>query len=251
MTGSVNSENYSNAVRQSIMDRSEETKIRIGSRVIPLTIQHSPRAKHISLRISQARNSVILILPKHAKLESGMKFLSGKQDWILENVEEYKNVRIISGTIIPVLGKEYMVRRTDGRGVTHMDAEKGEITVYCDPEFTARRVKDFLVKYLRERCLRRSQVLAERIGKTVKKVSISKAQSHWGSCNGRNALTFNWLLVFAPAEILEYIIAHEVAHLKHMHHRPPFWKVVEELYPDVKEAREWLKENGYTLHRYE
>jgi len=229
----------------------ENTHIKIGSRVIPLEIKHSKRAKHISLRISPAKNSIIMTLPRYATVTSGMKFLAGKTDWILANVEEYKNVRIMAGITLPILGKNYTVRRMDGRGTTKMDAQNGELIVFCAPEFTSRRVKDFLKKYLREKCVRRSQALAERIGKTVSKITISSARSHWGNCNSKRAISFNWLLVFSPPEILEYIIAHEVAHLKEMNHSPRFWQVVKDLCPGMLASRKWLKEQGYKLHRYE
>lgn len=229
----------------------ESGSVQINKRIIPLSIIRSTRAKHISLRIAPAKNVLIITLPWHTPLASAIKFLKGKKEWVLENIKEYPQVRLAAGVTIPVLGKEYIIRRKGERGITTIDIRRMEITVHCAPEFTERRVRDFLRKRLHERCVKRSHAMAERIDKKVRRVTITKAQSNWGSCDGKARVSFSWLLVFAPTEILEYIIAHEVAHLKEMNHGPKFWALVKELCPGMNSAQRWLKEHGHTLHQYD
>lgn len=226
-------------------------EVHIGNRVIPLLIRNSRLAKRLSLRISPAKDKVVMTLPRRASLASGMKFLNSKTDWVLANIEAEQPVALTDGTILPVLGRNLLIRRMSGRGTTFIDYENLMLTVYGAPEFAARRVKDFLKKMMREECTKRVETIAQKLGKAPSKVIISRAGSRWGSCTAHGVISLNWLLAFAPPHILDYVIAHETAHLIEMNHSPRFWRLVEQLYPDAKTARQWLKKEGYRLHRYE
>lgn len=224
-------------------------KIKIGDLTIPVAFRNSRQAKRISLRISAARNSVIITLPKRSSTASGIKFLNSKASWLLANLELSSSIPLLECTSISIFGKYYMIKRMEGRGVTRLTDYNLE--VHCLPEFISRRVKDFLKKLMREQCLRRGMELAQRIDKVITKMTVNEATSRWGSCNADGAISLNWLLVFAPANVLNYVIAHEVSHLKEMNHSPKFWNIVEQLAPDMISARKWLKTEGYKLHRYE
>jgi hypothetical protein len=91
---------------------------------------------------------------------------------------------------------------------------------------------------------------AEAIGKKIKKISIRDTKSRWGSCTDEGELAFSWRLVFAPKHVLDYVVAHEVAHLKEMNHGPRFWKLCKELARSINPARDWLEEHGTELYRY-
>jgi len=229
----------------------EKIDVTIGNRTIPLVIRKSVLAKRISLRMSAAKNSVVLTLPRRSSLATGIQFLNSKSAWVLANTEENSVITITDGTTLPILGKPYTIKRMDGRGISHLNPETSQLIVYCLPEFVSRRVKDFLKKLLCEECTKIGREFAHTLGKRITKVVTSKASSRWGTCNANGVLSFNWLLVFAPKAILEYVIAHETAHLKEMNHSPKFWMVVEKLYPDTTLARKWLKNNGHMLHKYE
>ena len=88
------------------------------------------------------------------------------------------------------------------------------------------------------------------IGKTVAKITLRDTSSRWGSCSRGGNLSFSWRIVFAPREVLDYLVAHEVAHLKHPHHRSSFWQTVEQLCPQYKTHRAWLKTHGAGLYAY-
>src|ERR1700677_3258085 len=96
--------------------------------------------------------------------------------------------------------------------------------------------------------------LANRIKKqhnlNLTAIKISKSRSKWGSCSSKAVLSFNWRLIFAPIEILEYVIVHEMCHIIQMNHSKKFWVVVENIYPNYKAAKSWLKANHYRLHSY-
>jgi hypothetical protein len=92
--------------------------------------------------------------------------------------------------------------------------------------------------------------LADELGVKVRRITVRDATSRWGSCSTTGVLSFSWRLVLAPAAILDYVAAHEVAHLKEMNHGPRFWALVEQTYPDMRSAKRWLQAHGMELHRY-
>jgi predicted metal-dependent hydrolase len=189
-----------------------------------------------------------MTLPVRASVSTGLKFLHSKAGWVLAHVETHKTTPFTDGTVIPLLGQDYAIRQMPGRGVTQISGT--EIQVYSASEFVARRVRDFLRKHLREACLAHGGIMAAHIGKTVRDVKVRDTRSRWGSCSSGGTLTFHWQLVFAPPAILDYLIAHEVAHLKEMNHSPRFWQIVATLCPEHASAKRWLKREGHTLHRY-
>jgi predicted metal-dependent hydrolase len=226
----------------------ETLSVTLEDRVIPLSIRRHRRARRISLRLSAARDAIVMTLPVRASVASGMEFFTSKAGWVLANVETDRNVAFADGITLPVLGEEYTIRRMEGRGVSAL--EEGELRVHCAPEFVARRVRDFLKKHLRDICLQRATFMSDTLGKTIREVKIRDTRSRWGSCSRRGTLTFHWQLVFAPDGVLDYLVAHEVAHLKEMNHGVRFWRTVAQLCPGYETQRRWLKREGHGLHRY-
>ena len=96
--------------------------------------------------------------------------------------------------------------------------------------------------------------MAEQLGREVTHISVRDTTSRWGSCTRSGRLSFSWRLILAPRPVLDYVVAHEVAHLKHMNHGAAFWQTVAGLLPEGGDqpgsAREWLRRNGVVLHRY-
>ena len=86
-----------------------------------------------------------------------------------------------------------------------------------------------------------------RIGRTPKRISFREYKSMWGKCDVEGRITFNWKLVMAPEQILDYVVVHEMAHLHHLNHSPAFWQRVETVLPDYKQRRKWLKDHGGLL----
>lgn len=238
--------------------RMEKTHIILEGRTIPLSICRHRAARRISLRLSAARDGVIMTLPLRASIAKGLDFVTTKARWVITHLETDEHIAFEDGAIIPVGGQNVVIRRIAGRGISELSAASPEreehalreLQVHCAPEFISRRVQEFLKKYLREICFTRAQTMAKLIGKTVHDVRVSNTRSRWGSCSHGGRLTFHWQLIFASSEILEYLIAHEVAHLQEMNHSAKFWKIVSELCPHYISARKWLRREGHVLHRY-
>ena len=118
------------------------------------------------------------------------------------------------------------------------------------PEFVARRVRDWLKREARTILTAKAHVLSQGIGRKLKAVRIADPRTRWGSAASDGTLAFSWRLVLAPPDVLDYVVAHEVAHLRHMNHGPAFWALVAELAGDVSGPRAWLAENGAKLLRH-
>ena len=126
----------------------------------------------------------------------------------------------------------------------------GEIRVRGDPAHVERRVRDHLMAMAHSEFARRARLVAARIGRNVTRVAVRDTKSRWGSCSGRGNLSFSWRLIFAPEPVIDYVVAHEVAHLAEMNHGPRFWRLVRTLVPDCAMPRAWLKRHRGQLFSY-
>jgi hypothetical protein len=216
-----------------------------------VSIRVSPRARRIALRIDAAERKVELVLPPGVPTSHGLRFLAAKQGWIAARLAALPQpVRFVEGVIIPVLGIPYHIRREDDSAAPAVAIRDGEIRVRGDPAHLERRVRDHLVAVARAEFADRARPLAARIGHKLARVGVRDTKSRWGSCSGRGNLSFSWRLIFAPEPVLDYVVAHEVAHLAEMNHGPRFWRLVETLSPDSAAARAWLKRHRSRLLSY-
>jgi len=212
----------------------------------------SARAKKISLKIS-SNKGVELIVPKHVSIERAIKFLYSKEEWIIEKSHKVMispKAPMQIGSIIPIEGKRYTIKHSGNiRGVTHI--EENYIIVSGPEEFAPRKVIEFLKVLAKKEIVARAEVEAMKLGVSFKSVTVRDTTSRWGSCSAKKALSFSWRLIMAPRHVLEYVVAHEVAHLLEMNHGKKFWQLVESIFPDHMASRRWLKENGSLLHSYQ
>ena len=141
-----------------------------------------------------------------------------------------------------------MIRHAPGgRGATHV-ADGPAIVVAGAPEHLRRRVVDFLKREAKRDLEPAVMGYAARLGVTVKAIRLRDQTSRWGSCSATGHLSFSWRLVMAPPFVLDYLAAHEVAHLREMNHSRRFWRLVESICPATEAARAWLSAQGGALH---
>jgi hypothetical protein len=211
--------------------------------------RRSSRARRVSLRIDPTGGAVIVTLPTKATRKAGMALLMGHADWVSDRLAALPEaVAFTDGASVPICGVPHRIRHvpTARGGAFLLDQE---LHVTGAPEFLARRVRDFL----RREALRRLSALAIAkaglIGVTPKRVTVKDTTSRWGSCAPDKSLALSWRLLLAPAFVQDYVVAHEVAHLRHMNHGPKFWSLVDELTPHTKAAIPWLRAEGARLLR--
>lgn len=149
---------------------------------------------------------------------------------------------------LSLLGKEHKVVYSEKKFLKAMvNVENSKIYVYRS-DLNNYKHNVILEKYLKEfakkKIVNRTAVLAKRHGFKFNRISVRDQSSRWGSCSSLKNLNFNWRLIFAPSEVMDYVIIHELAHTKQMNHSQKFWDLVEEKMPRWKLYRDWLRENG-------
>jgi predicted metal-dependent hydrolase len=227
-----------------------EVVLDIDGNPIALEVRTSPRAQRMLLRVDHRREIVVLTLPEFVSKREGLRFARGQSAWISERLAALPpRIPFKRGARVPVLGLEHRVRHhPDTRGTVWL--EDGEMHVAGGIEFLSRRVSDYLRKRARQEIVRRAQSHAARIGRNVTGITLRDPATRWGSCSPTGTLSFSWRLVMAPAPVLDYVVAHEVAHLAHFNHGPRFWALLGQMIRDVDSPRIWLRDHGAALHRY-
>jgi predicted metal-dependent hydrolase len=159
-------------------------------------------------------------------------------------------VPFVEGAVVPVLGVPHLICRESDRLAPPVAIADGEIRVRGDPAHLSRRVRDHLKLLAAREFARRARELATRVERRIARVTVRDTRSRWGSCSSTGALSFSWRLVLAPDAIIDYVVAHEVAHLVEMNHGPRFWQLVRSLTPDTATPRAWLKRHRNRLFSY-
>lgn len=222
----------------------------LGSRRVPLVFQPNKRARRIILRVDHESAGVVVVLPARASRDEGRRFALANEAWIRDRLAKLPpRVRFRDGAVIPFMGVDHVIRhRPRARGTVWR--ENGEIHVAGRIEHLSRRVEDWLRLQIRRDLERRALEKATEIGKSVKSITIRDPKSRWASCAADGKLSFSWRLVFAPRPVIDYVVAHEVAHLREMNHGTRFWRLCESLTPWSDWARQWMGEQGPALHRF-
>jgi predicted metal-dependent hydrolase len=217
----------------------------------PVRVRVSPRARRVGLRIDAAERRVELVLPRGVPAELGLRFLKDNRGWIAARLDALpRPVPFVEGAMVPVRGAPHCIRRSLDPAAPPVTIADGEIRVRGDPSHLARRVRDHLVALAHDELARRARPLAARIGHKIARVRVRDTKSRWGSCSSNGNLSFSWRLIFAPDPVIDYVVAHEVAHLAEMNHGPRFWRLVESLTPGSGQPRAWLDRHRARLLSY-
>jgi predicted metal-dependent hydrolase len=223
-------------------------RLSLSGRNVALALRPSRRAKRIILRIDPV-GTVTLVVPRRTSKDEAVAFARSKAEWLNDRLAALPEpVPFRDGAELPLLGRTHRIRHDPfAHGVR---LGRGEIVVAGEGGHLPRRVVDFLRREARRECAERARRFARRLGQQVGRISVRDPKSRWGSCSHKGHLSFSWRLILAPEWVLDYVIAHEVAHLVEMNHGPRFWRLVDRLYPDSVRPRDWLRRHGTRLHRY-
>lgn len=216
-----------------------------------LIIRRSPRAKRMLLRVDTRSGAVVLTLPARVPEAEGLAFVERQQPWIARaRAALPPTIRFEPGATLPILGHNYTVHHDPkARRTPTLDPAAATLTVGGDAAEVANRIRRFLRSHALSVIAPKTAALVERIGHPPVRVRVGDPRSRWGSCSSSGMLSFSWRLVLAPEWVVDYVIAHEVAHLQEMNHSARFWKVVASLVPTAEAARTWLRREGQALHR--
>ena len=210
--------------------------------------RRSSRARRVSLRIDPTGGAVVVTLPTRATRKAGMALLMGHVEWVANRLAALPEaVTFADGATIPIGGVPHRIRHTTARGAAFLLDQ--ELHVTGAPEFLSRRVRDFLRREAQRRLGALVAAKAGLLGIVPRRVTMKDTTSRWGSCAPDKSLALSWRLVMAPPFVQDYVVAHEVAHLRHMNHGPKFWALVDELTPHTRAAIPWLRAEGVRLLR--
>ncbi|NKC31842.1 M48 family metallopeptidase [Falsiroseomonas selenitidurans] len=209
----------------------------------------SSRARRVSLRICPRDGAVVVILPPRVGRRAGLALLRDNGAWVLDHLAALAPaLPFVDGAELPIGGQPHRIRHDPARyGGAFVEDQR--LVVAGQAPFLARRVRDFLHAEARRRILRLVRPHAGSLGVAARAVRVKDTRTRWGSCAPDGTLAFSWRLVMAPGWVLDYVVAHEVAHLREMNHSPRFWENVARLTPHRAAAVEWLRAQGPTLLR--
>jgi predicted metal-dependent hydrolase len=229
------------------VERQEAGKMAVlpGLPGVDVALRRSAQARRFSLRVSRQTGAVTLTLPLRARESEALTFLRAQEDWLREAlVQVAPETPLIFGALIPVEGQPLILSPGSGRAIR---AEGGLLWVPGDPARLSARLQAWLKVLARDRLVQAVDRHAAVLGKNVRDITLRDTRSRWGSCTSEGRLMFSWRLIMAPPAVLDYVAAHEVAHLIEMNHSNRFWAVVDQLYPDWQVQRAWLRSEGSAL----
>jgi predicted metal-dependent hydrolase len=224
----------------------------------PVRLRVNPRARRISLRLDPARREVVLTAPSLRRLPDALAFAESRRDWIIERLAELPApLAFTPGALIEVAGRpcrlEQAAMRVRASYRPETAVEPARLIASGEGDAFARAVERGLRTEALARLSARTAVHCAALGEAAPEVRLQDARSRWGSCRKAGAerpasIRYNWRLILAPADVLDYVAAHECAHLLEANHGPRFWALVRRLHPASAPARAWLKTHGARLH---
>ncbi len=224
------------------------------SRISPyLELKVNKRARRMALRLDTRRRVINLVVPPHSRLTTAYNFARENRDWIMEKLALLPEpIPFEDGAVIPVLGRNRTIHIFYDRNLKTTDIimKQNEIIVVTNKRNPEARILRFLKDIAKEHLEALAHDKAADIGKRIRSVQVRDTKSRWGSCGQDGHLCFSWRLILAPIEAMDYVVAHEVAHLAHMNHSKRFWQVCEDISLDYHTGKDWMHEQGHDLMRY-
>jgi len=220
-----------------------------------IRLRRHRQARRYTLRIQAATREVILTMPPRGSLKEARAFADKHGGWIAARLNRLPEAAPFAhGSELPLRGLRHrIVHRPNHRGTAWTERDGYGARILCvagDGPHLARRVGDFLKREAKRDLDAATRVYAAQIDVAIKRISVRDQNSRWGSCSTTGVLSFSWRLILAPPFVLEYLAAHEVAHLVEMNHSRRFWRLLKRLCPDMHRAKVWLDVHGTDLHRY-
>ncbi len=217
-----------------------------------LRLSVNPRARRISIRIDTRKGEAVAIAPSQRRLADAVAFARSKSGWIAERLAERPGGTALEpGAIIPFRGGTVRLEATGGAGAARLiaDPQDPHIVSGGQGEAFSRRVVNLLKRVARETLQARTDVHLHALGQRPVTLTINDPASRWGSCSPMSrSIRYSWRVIMAPPPVLDYLAAHEVAHLVHADHSPAYWSVVKRLVGDHRPFRAWLRDHGAALH---
>ena len=214
-----------------------------------LKVIKNSKIKKLSLRIDEKLHLPVLNIPQNYSHKKVLSFIDAHHDWIINSISRLPDIcHFQNGNIFSFFGQEYTLIHAPENKTSKF--ENNTLKICGDIEFLHRRTTDFLKKQTLQKLSDLSIKIAKSIDCKISHLSIKDTKSRWGSCSTSGKICYNWRICMAPIGVINYLVCHEISHLKHPNHSADFWNCVQSLCPNYKEMRRWLKSNGKTLYKY-
>jgi predicted metal-dependent hydrolase len=220
------------------------------------------KKKNIGIAITKD-GKVLVTTPFFVEDYYIQEVMNKRSAWVISKIKlmkernkELVEMKYLKGDMLTFLGHNYpleVVERNIKNGKVDFDGRLIRVIISqsMDEEKRLREIKITLTKWYREEALNtfkdRTSYYSNILGLFPNNLRIKEQRTLWGSCSSKNNINYNWKLIMAPLDILDYIVVHELCHLKHRNHSKDFWDLVERIMPDYKIKRKWLRENGNRL----
>ena len=209
-----------------------------------ILLRRSTRARRMTLCVSRGDGQVALTIPTRAPLSEARAFAELKADWLTRTIAKMPGKKIVAeGAQVPVEGRSLTITPFPLRAARI----EGDLLLVPQARPAGAVVQGFIKHLAHDRLRMACDRHAANLGRPFTALVLRDTRSRWGSCTSDARLMFSWRLAMAPPEVLDYVAAHEVAHLAHMDHSPQFWAAVERLLPDFAVRRGWLRQHGNAL----
>ena len=216
----------------------------IGTPPIEVRLKRNPRAKRFTLRLSRTDGKATLTLPTRASLREAEGFAHRQEGWLRTQLSALPARSVLlDGGHLPFRGVDLEIATTTGKSI-RVEGDK----ILVGGKHSGARLQAFIKAEARNTLFPAVEKYAAKLDRPFNRITLRDTRSRWGSCSAEGNLMFSWRLVMAPPIVLDYVAAHEVAHLAEMNHSASFWNVVQSLMPDYQNHRNWLKEHGAKLH---
>ena len=216
---------------------------------IKVQIKYNSRAKHTILRIDPRTDALIITVPKVLSPSKIRRLVEKNANWIFEKISLLPpKTPFIDGQTFNLMGKNIIICH-DRDNLVGVKLINGTLIVSGKVEHISRRIKDWLKKYAYNILASKVRGMAANLDASFGRISIRDNRSSWGSCSSQGNISFSWRLIMAPEPVVNYIVAHEVAHLVYLNHSKEFWNTVGSLDTNYQESRNWLRTNGDFLQR--
>jgi predicted metal-dependent hydrolase len=220
-----------------------------GGHRIKVRLEVNPKARRLIIRLDERRREAVAVAPSRRQIDAAATFAAERVDWISSRLQHLPaETSFEDGEIIQYRGEDCLISlEGTGRIARIVAGNPRTLSVPGDPDTTAARVVRFLKKQAKADLTKAVERHCETLRVEAKGVSVKDTRSRWGSCTADGQLAFSWRLIMAPPEVLDYVAAHECAHLKEMNHSARFWAHVARCCPDWQRQRAWLRLHGTQL----
>lgn len=237
-------------------------EVRFGRTTIHFNVKKSDQRETVGIAVDP-KDGVIVTVPEGVTDDKINEIVKKRAGWIIEKQEEIKEINgpplekeFLSGEKLPYLGRRYRLKliNNDNTGY-NVVLKYGKFSVKIPTDLNGseqrKMVRDNLLQWYYEHAESKLKERVKRykhqVGVEPNSVKVKHQQKRWGSCTKNKELLYNWRIIMAPMSIVDYIVVHELCHLKEKNHTDRFWRMVKSVIPDYQDRKEWLRVNGPSL----